>query len=372
MAKYVDKDIDFDKWKEVLNRPSVQEELKKAKTPVEIVKNAGNLYITSVIQEINTTGNYDILNSEKYSDFVETYSKYRGNKEVDDISSNYLMLTYALTTLYNTHNIALNDFDRQSLKLNTILTEMYLIEKDISNIKFYQYQKKNNIQRFLDLEEKANQVADDFIKTMEKQRGKMTEEQYKAFDTFIEMNTASKRILLEEREMLKKGDKEIAEYMAKEKHISKYANAEENTGLVRVIYRSLAIDISTELFLNAIYEVLDIDATLYIKSVFELLSYKIVCEQIDSLLSLADDNNSIDEEFKKSEAFKLFVSYIDLKDTIKKKTTQKVLKEETEKVKTLLQKELNKPRREREADIDSLVENILITCRQNIYKELRW
>lgn len=361
--------------KEVLSRDTVKAEVKKNRTPVEIVKDAGNLFITSIIQEINTTGNFYIEKSDKYIDFVKTYSKYRGTREVDELSTNYVILSYAITTLYNTHNMSMSDFDRQTLKLNTILTEMYLIEKDIAQEQELAEMKRKNQEEIIKIQEEANKVAQDFLDTMSKQKGNMTEEQYKTFNAFLQENAEAIKLAEEEKKKLQeqKLDHITPRQWREQKHIRKYANAEENTGLIDVIYRSLATDISTDLVLNAIYMYLDIDTTLYTKSVFDLLSYSIVCEHIDTLLKLAEKNKSINEEFKETKAYKQYISYIGLKNKINSKDMQKFFKDEQKRLCEMIDKQFTStPQTKRQLEADTFLQNLLLTCRQNLIRELRW
>ena len=361
--------------KEVLSRDTVKAEVKKNRTPVEIVKDAGNLFITSIIQEINATGNFYIEKSDKYIDFVKTYSKYRGTREVDELSTNYVILSYAITTLYNTHNMSMSDFDRQTLKLNTILTEMYLIEKDIAQEQELAEMKRKNQEEIIKIQEEANKVAQDFLDTMSKQKGNMTEEQYKTFNAFLQENAEAIKKAEEEKEKLQGQNLEhiTPRQWREQKHIRKYANAEENTGLIDVIYRSLATDISTDLVLNAIYMYLDIDTTLYTKSVFDLLSYSIVCEHIDTLLKLAEKNKSINEEFKETKAYKQYISYIGLKNKINSKDMQKFFKDEQKRLCEMIDKQFTStPQTKRQLEADTFLQNLLLTCRQNLIRELRW
>lgn len=361
--------------KEVLSRDTVKAEVKKNRTPVEIVRDAGNLFITSIIQEINATGNFFIEKSNKYTDFVKTYSKYMGEREVDELSTNYLIISFAITTLYNTHNVAISSFDRQTLKLNTILTEMYLIERDIEQEQTIAELNRKNQEQFIKLQQDANNTTKEFLDKMAKQKGQMTEEQYQAFNDFLQVNTQAIKLAKEEKKKLQeqKLDHITPRQWREQKHIRKYANAEENTGLVSVIYRSLTTDISTDLILRAIYNYLDIDATLYTQTAFELLSYSIVCDHIQSLLKLAEKNKSINDDFKETEAYKQYMDYIQLKDKIESKEIQKFFVEEIKKLQDMIDKQLTSvPKRKRQIDTEAFLQNLMITCRQNLIRKLRW
>lgn len=361
--------------KEVLSRDTVKAEVKKNRTPVEIVKDAGNLFITSIIQEINATGNFFLEKSNKYTDFVKTYSKYMGEREVDELSTNYLIISFAITTLYNTHNVAISSFDRQTLKLNTLLTEMYLIERDIEQEQTIAELNRKNQEQFIKLQQDANNTAKEFLDTMAKQKGQMTEEQYQAFNDFLQVNTQAIKLAEEEKKKLQKQkiDHITPKQWREQKHIRKYANAEENTGLVSVIYRSLTTDICTDLILRAIYKYLDIDATLYTQTAFELLSYSIVCDHIKSLLKLAEENKSINDDFKETEAYKQYMSYIHLKEKTESKEMQKFFVEEIERLQDMIDKQLTSvPKKKRQIDTDAFLQNLIITCRQNLIRKLRW
>lgn len=222
--------------KEVLSRDTVKAEVKKNRTPVEIVRDAGNLFITSIIQEINATGNFFIEKSNKYTDFVKTYSKYMGEREVDELSTNYLIISFAITTLYNTHNVAISSFDRQTLKLNTILTEMYLIERDIEQEQTIAELNRKNQEQFIKLQQDANNTTKEFLDKMAKQKGQMTEEQYQAFNDFLQVNTQAIKLAKEEKKKLQeqKLDHITPRQWREQKHIRKYANAEEKIGRAHV------------------------------------------------------------------------------------------------------------------------------------------
>ena len=60
-----------------------------------------------------------------------------------------------------------------------------------------------------------------------------------------------------------------------------------------------------------------IKTKLNIKKFYELTSFSVLRKRIDMLLSLADDNNSIDREFRKSETYSYLMDYMDLKDPMK-------------------------------------------------------
>ena len=203
----------------------------------------------------------------------------------------------------------------------------------------------------------------------------MTEEQYKTFNAFLQENAEAIKKAEEEKEKLQGQNLEhiTPRQWREQKHIRKYANAEENTGLIDVIYRSLATDISTDLVLNAIYMYLDIDTTLYTKSVFDLLSYSIVCEHIDTLLKLAEKNKSINEEFKETKAYKQYISYIGLKNKINSKDMQKFFKDEQKRLCEMIDKQFTStPQTKRQLEADTFLQNLLLTCRQNLIRELRW
>ena len=346
---------------------------KKINSGYEQLKVAGKNFLTAVIEEINNTGDFNILRSEAYNDFVKFYSEYEGNKKVEEASTCYLFANYCLTRLHNLHTLALNDFDRQSLKLTSVLNDMYIIERDISNIAFYQHNREN-IRKFMEIEEEANRVADEFIRTMQEHRGKMTEEQYRAFDSFIEMNTASKKILLDEKRMLQKEKADIDKLKADDNFIGNCNKDDSTIGLLKVIYRSLATIQSIEIFLEALYSMFQIDTKLDIKKFYELTSFSVLRKRIDMLISLADDNNSIDREFRKSDTYFYLMDYMDLKEKVEAETTKKKFEAEKRSIAIQLEEyfDLDDLSKAQEGDVDEIIDRYIIACKLSLQRELRW
>lgn len=334
---------------------------------------AGRHFLTAVIEEINNTGDFNILRSEAYNDFVKFYSDYKGNKKVEEASSCYLFANYCFTRLYNLYSISLNDFDRQNLKLISVLNDMYIVEKNISNIKFYQC-RRDNIRKFLETEEEANRLADEFIKTMQEQKGNMTEEQYSVFNLYVEMNTASKQILLEEKKMLEKEKVDIDKLKADDNFIGNCNKDDSTIGLLRVIYRSLATIQSIEIFFEALYSAFELHKKINLKKFYELTSFSALRKRIDMLISLADENNSIDREFRKSETYSYLMNYMDLKEEVEAEKTKKKFEAEEKSIMRKLEEyfDLDDLQKAREGDVDEVIDRYIIACKLSLQKELRW
>ena len=340
----------------------------------ELIRKAGKKFLTEVIEEINNTGDFNILRSEAYNEFVEFYSEYKDNKKVSEASTSYLFLNYCFTRLNNLHTLSLHDFDRQSLKLNSILNDMYLIEKDISNIKYYQ-DKRQDIRKYIDLEEKANKTMDDLIEALTKATEQIRDEETtKALKDLQELHTASKQIVEDEKRMLAKEQADIDKLKEDDNFIGNCNRDDSIIGLLEVIYRSLATIQSIEIFLEAIYSLIGINKKIKLSKFYNLTSYSVVCKKIDMLLSLADDNNSLSEELEKSTTISILIDYIDLKTDVEKEETKKVFEAEKEHIQHELERyfELDDLQKMQEGDVDEIIDRYIIACKVNLQKVMRW
>ena len=67
------------------------------------------------------------------------------------------------------------------------------------------------------------------------------------------------------------------------------------------------------------------------------------------------------------------MDYIQLKDKIESKEIQKFFVEEIKKLQDMIDKQLTSvPKKKRQIDADAFLQNLMITCRQNLIRELRW
>ncbi len=308
------------------------------KDEVKEMQESGYLYLVETIQAINeANSDYDMEESEIYLKFLQCLTVNKEDEEVKRVASNYLFGNYAIRKLYNIHNTSLNDFDRQSLKLSSIISDMYLIENNISKI----LETKNKMQ--------------DVIGHYQAKLKELTSEE-----------TASSVFKEEENNFLNVSEKAINELRNNDDYISKNAESESIIGLIKIIFNTFSVVMTTEIFLNAIYKIFDLKEKLTLENIYKLGSYTDMKIRKDNLFKLAEDNQSIGETFKKSQLYLLLNEYTSLDKTI----TSEMLNRQSDLIKEEIEKYLKSaPVRE---DVEITMTNFLKECQVNFKKEMGW
>lgn len=334
----------------------------------EDMKQLGHLCLIETIQEINNKNN-NTQESKAYQTFLQSFYENKDNEEIKNVASNYLFASYVVRKLYNVYMSSLNDFDRQSLKLSSVLNDMYLIENNISKLTLYNFKRKDLAQH-IQIEEQAGKKIEKLIHFYESKKDELTDIEKEAMQVLIEKQTASNIIIEEEKKYIETSEKVINELRNNDDHISKNTDSEAIIGLIKIIFNTFSLLVSIEVLFEAIYKVFEIKDKVIFDNVFKLSSYIGMKERKDNLFKLAEDNMSIDKTFKKSPLYLLLNEYTKLDKT----ATKKKIDNQSNFIKSKIEDftKYNTSERKLEGDIDFVMYSFLSECQDNFKKEMGW
>ena len=334
-----------------------------------VLKNAGIKFLNNSIKELNETGTFDVINSEAFSDFQTIYLQYKDKKKCSELSSKYILINYILCELYGLYSAGVNDFDRQSLKLSNLITDMYIIERDINKINYYKHI-STELAKNIVFENNIYGKLMEVLNLLENVTpNKQTQEIEKQL---LELKNKTQKAIEEDSGNFSKGRTDTDSLRKNNNSITQMSKDKDFLELIKIPFKSFLTMYSIKLTIDGIYELYEISEKMNLKSPYTLTSYLSTRARIGDLLELAFENESVDESFEDSKIFYLLTDYIDLEKRIKHPAMKNIREKEKEliinKIDLLL--ELIE-----EKDIDELQEslnNMLSTTANNIRKELRW
>lgn len=333
------------------------------------LKNAGINFLNNSIKELNETGTSDVINSEAFSNFQTVYLQYKSNKKCSELSSKYMLINYILCELYGLYSAGINDFDRQSLKLSNLITDMYIIERDINKINYYKHistELAKNIVFENEIYSKLMEVMNLLENVTQNQQTQEIEKQ------LLELKSKTQKAIEEDSGNFSKARTDIDSLRKNTNSITQMSKNKDFLELIKIPFNSFLTMYSIKLTIDGIYELYEISEKMRLKSPYTLTSYLSTRARIGDLLELTFENNSVDESFEDSKIFYLLTDYIDLEKKIKHPAMKNIKENEKKLIISKIDMLLDLIG---EKDIDELQEslnNMLSTTANNIRKEMRW
>ena len=173
----------------------------------ELIK-IGNSFLNDTIKELNKqqrgsislfskAENINLIQEEKWRTYLEAIldkgniSK-KNNKE-NITSIYYSQIYYSICNSYDYYKKLLNDFDRQSLKVGTIVVDIIMTQKELSEALYYK-----NIQEMIISNIKVNQSIIDVYNSLKK-----------SIESALEVDNKGDKKEIEAEKELKAGYKEL-------------------------------------------------------------------------------------------------------------------------------------------------------------------
>ncbi len=366
----------------------------------ELIK-IGNSFLNDTIKELNKqqrgsislfskAENINLIQEEKWRTYLEAIldkgniSK-KNNKE-NITSIYYSQIYYSICNSYDYYKKLLNDFDRQSLKVGTIVVDIIMTQKELSEALYYK-----NIQEMIISNIKVNQSIIDVYNSLKKSIESALEVDNKGDKKEIE---AEKELKAGYKELLKidntisqlkednkslnmkiKKGMDIEELKEKDTSMFYIMNSKEDLKdieeLFKITFNSFYKTYSLSLIWETLYKIFDIKETINLSKPQDLSSYKNTRQKIMELeeLCLETLNN-----FEGTELENIFMKYISLQDIEKENNYKEAVKKVENKVKEILKQ--FKQKLESDTVLNyyemPLIFYIMQECERTFKEEVRW
>ena len=366
----------------------------------ELIK-IGNSFLNDTIKELNKqqrgsislfskAENINLIQEEKWRTYLEAIldkgniSK-KNNKE-NITSIYYSQIYYSICNSYDYYKKLLNDFDRQSLKVGTIVVDIIMTQKELSEALYYK-----NIQEMIISNIKVNQSIIDVYNSLKKSIESALEVDNKGDKKEIE---AEKELKAGYKELLKidntisqlkednkslnmkiKKGMDIEELKEKDTSMFYIINSKEDLKdieeLFKITFNSFYKTYSLSLIWETLYKIFDIKETINLSKPQDLSSYKNTRQKIMELeeLCLETLNN-----FEGTELENIFMKYISLQDIEKENNYKEAVKKVENKVKEILKQ--FKQKLESDTVLNyyemPLIFYIMQECERTFKEEVRW
>lgn len=366
----------------------------------ELIK-IGNSFLNDTIKELNKqqrgsislfskAENINLIQEEKWRTYLEAIldkgniSK-KNNKE-NITSIYYSQIYYSICNSYDYYKKLLNDFDRQSLKVGTIVVDIIMTQKELSEALYYK-----NIQEMIISNIKVNQSIIDVYNSLKKSIESALEADNKGDKEEIE---AEKELKAGYKELLKidntisqlkednkslnmkiKKGMDIEELKEKDTSMFYIMNSKEDLKdieeLFKITFNSFYKTYSLSLIWETLYKIFDIKETINLSKPQDLSSYKNTRQKIMELeeLCLETLNN-----FEGTELENIFMKYISLQDIEKENNYKEAVKKVENKVKEILKQ--FKQKLESDTVLNyyemPLIFYIMQECERTFKEEVRW
>lgn len=366
----------------------------------ELIK-IGNSFLNDTIKELNKqqrgsislfskAENINLIQEEKWRTYLEAIldkgniSK-KNNKE-NITSIYYSQIYYSICNSYDYYKKLLNDFDRQSLKVGTIVVDIIMTQKELSEALYYK-----NIQEMIISNIKVNQSIIDVYNSLKKSIESALEVDNKGDKKEIE---AEKELKAGYKELLKidntisqlkednkslnmkiKKGMDIDELKEKDTSMFYIMNSKEDLKdieeLFKITFNSFYKTYSLSLIWETLYKIFDIKETINLSKPQDLSSYKNTRQKIMELeeLCLETLNN-----FEGTELENIFMKYISLQDIEKENNYKEAVKKVENKVKEILKQ--FKQKLESDTVLNyyemPLIFYIMQECERTFKEEVRW
>lgn len=330
----------------------------------------GKRLLNETINLLNQKEEVSFLTSNIYTEIQIFYTENKDNKDISNITTYMMYLNFVIKYLYNLYKKYFSNFDRQSLKLQNILTDMYIIERDINKTRYYKdiqssiekdivsenqiyTQIKEAIKLLLDVEQNDETILNHIEKLANIQRD---------IKHSIDVNTAK----------LEQSTLDIDVWRKDSKSITVMENDKTFLEFVNITFNSFITLYSINLMLEGICKTLNLDTYLILDIPYKLTSYTTTKTRMEELLILAFENKSVTENFEDSKLFDMLTDYINLETRMNHPLMEKIKKMNQ----TLIMKNLKlmcdlageQTIEESESDVNKILNSTINT----IKKELRW
>lgn len=366
----------------------------------ELIK-IGNSFLNDTIKELNKqqrgsislfnkAENIDLIQEEKWRTYLKEIldkgNRAKKSNKKNIISIYYSELYYSLCNSYDYYKKILNDFDRQSLKVGTIVVDMIMTQKELSEAIYYK-----NIQEMIISNIKVNQSIINVYNSLkesiesalkidnkgdkkeieaEKELKAGYKELLKIDNTISQLKEDNKSLNMK----IKKG-MDIEELKEKDTSMFYIMNSEEDLKdiekLFKITFNSFYKTYSLNLIWETLYKIFDIKETINLSKPQDLSSYKNTRQRIMELEELCLE--TIDN-FEGTELENIFIKYISLQDIEKENKYKNTVKKVEAKIKNIL----NQFKQELEGNTISmsytmpLIFYIMQESEKTFKKEMRW
>ena len=328
----------------------------------ELIK-IGNSFLNDTIKELNKqqrgsislfnkAENIDLIQEEKWRTYLKEIldkgNRAKKSNKKNIISIYYSELYYSLCNSYDYYKKILNDFDRQSLKVGTIVVDMIMTQKELSEAIYYK-----NIQEMIISNIKVNQSIINVYNSLkesiesalkidnkgdkkeieaEKELKAGYKELLKIDNTISQLKEDNKSLNMK----IKKG-MDIEELKEKDTSMFYIMNSEEDLKdiekLFKITFNSFYKTYSLNLIWETLYKIFDIKETINLSKPQDLSSYKNTRQRIMELEELCLE--TIDN-FEGTELENIFIKYISLQDIEKENKYKNTVKKVEAKIKNIL------------------------------------
>jgi hypothetical protein len=366
----------------------------------ELIK-IGNSFLNDTIKELNKqqrgsislfskAENINLIQEEKWKTYLEAIldkgniSK-KNNKE-NITSIYYSQIYYSICNSYDYYKKLLNDFDRQSLKVGTIVVDIIMTQKELSEALYYK-----NIQEMIISNIKVNQSIIDVYNSLKKsiesalevdnkgdKKEIEAEKELKAgYNELLKIDNTISQLKEDNKSLnmkIKKG-MDIEELKEKDTSMFYIMNSKEDLKdieeLFKITFNSFYKTYSLSLIWETLYKIFDIKETINLSKPQDLSSYKNTRQKIMELeeLCLETLNN-----FESTELENIFMKYISLQDIEKENNYKEAVKKVENKVKEILKQ--FKQKLESDTVLNyyemPLIFYIMQECERTFKEEVRW
>ena len=366
----------------------------------ELIK-IGNSFLNDTIKELNKqqrgsislfskAENINLIQEEKWRTYLEAIldkgniSK-KNNKE-NITSIYYSQIYYSICNSYDYYKKLLNDFDRQSLKVGTIVVDIIMTQKELSEALYYK-----NIQEMIISNIKVNQSIIDVYNSLKKsiesalevdnkgdKKEIEAEKELKAgYNELLKIDNTISQLKEDNKSLnmkIKKG-MDIEELKEKDTSMFYIMNSKEDLKdieeLFKITFNSFYKTYSLSLIWETLYKIFDIKETINLSKPQDLSSYKNTRQKIMELeeLCLETLNN-----FESTELENIFMKYISLQDIEKENNYKEAVKKVENKVKEILKQ--FKQKLESDTVLNyyeiPLIFYIMQECERTFKEEVRW
>jgi len=366
----------------------------------ELIK-IGNSFLNDTIKELNKqqrgdislfseADNINLIQEENWKTYLkEILNKgniLKKNNKENITSIYYSQIYYSICNSYDYYKKLLNDFDRQSLKVGTIVVDMIMTQKELSEALYYK-----NIQEMIISNIKVNQSIINIYSSLKSSienalkidnKGNIQEieaekelkagykELLKINNTILQLKEDNKSLNMK----IKKG-MDIEKLREKDTSIFYIMNSKEDLKdieeLFKITFNSFYKTYSLNLIWETLYKIFDIKETINLSKPQDLSSYKNTRQRIMELEELCLE--TIDN-FEGTELENTFINYISLQDIEKENAYKRATKKVENKVKEILKQ--FKQKLENDTILNSytmpLIFYIMQESEKTFKEEMRW
>lgn len=363
--------------------------------------NIGNSFLNDTIKELNRQQrgsislynkmeNIDLIQEEKWRTYLKEIldkgNRAKKSNKKNIISIYYSELYYSLCNSYDYYKKILNDFDRQSLKVGTIVVDMIMTQKELSEALYYKSIQEmiisnikvnqsiinvyNSLKESIESALKIDNKGDKKEIEAEKELKAGYKELLKIDDTISQLKEDNKSLNMK----IKKG-MDIEKIKEKDTSMFYIMNSEEDLKdiekLFNITFNSFYKTYSLNLIWETLYKIFDIKETINLSKPQDLSSYKNTRQRIMELEELCLETV---DNFEYTELENIFIKYISLQDIEKENKYKNTVKKVEVKIKSIL----NQFKQELEVNTISksytmpLIFYIIQESEKTLKKEMGW